>query len=163
VILRVVSAADDLATLGRIVVAAYLTLEHKPALDYQEKLADVASRAAIAPVVAAFTDDGAALGCVTYVPASSHPLSEHTDPEAGSFRMLGVAPAARGRGVGRALVAWCVERARADGRKRVVIHSTPSMHAAHALYARFGFVRAPGLDWQPVPSVSLLGFVLALR
>jgi hypothetical protein len=32
------------------------------------------------------------------------------------------------------------------------------MTAAHRLYAALGFVRAPELDWRPIPQVELLGF-----
>ncbi|MBL8003249.1 MAG: GNAT family N-acetyltransferase [Flavobacteriales bacterium] len=64
------------------------------------------------------------------------------------FRLLGVHPHVRGTGAGEALVRACLERAVIAGADRVVIWSQPSMLAAHRLYERVGFVRAPERD-QP--------------
>ena len=74
-----------------------------------------------------------------------------TSPRDGEaeFRTLAVAPAGRGRGVGTALVRECIDRARALGRRRVVLSTQPMMHAAHRVYERFGFTRAPERDWSP--------------
>lgn len=47
--------------------------------------------------------------------------------------------AARGKGVGRALVERAVEVARAEGAKRIYLTSNPKREAAHALYRRCGF------------------------
>ena len=76
---------------------------------------------------------GDPLGGVTYVADGSSPLAEFGAEDAAGFRMLAVAPAARGRGVGEALAVACIERARSDGRAAVLIHSTPWMTAAHRL------------------------------
>ena len=89
-------------------------------------------------------------------------FAEFDDREACGFRMLAVDPLCQGGGAGGALVRWCIERARGEGRARVTIHSTPWMTRAHELYGRLGFVRRPDLDWQPVPNIRLLGFVLEL-
>jgi GNAT superfamily N-acetyltransferase len=152
------------AALGAMVVAAYVTLPghvHEP--DYEAELADVATRAAMpaTTVLAAFVA-GVPVGCVTYVGGPASPLAEHADADAASFRMLGIDPAAQGRGAGRALVAACVDRARSDGRARILLHSTPWMTGAHRLYESFGFERDPANDWTPSPDVPLLGFGLSL-
>ena len=70
------------------------------------------------------------------------------------FRTLAVAPAGRGRGVGTALVRECIDRARALGRSRVVLSTQPMMHAAHRVYERFGFTRAPERDWSPIDDLD---------
>ena len=72
--------------------------------------------------------------------------------------MLVVDPGSRGRGVGAALVRECLDRAHAAGCHRMVISTKPEMHAAHRLYERLGFVRAPERDWSPVPGVDLLAY-----
>jgi hypothetical protein len=36
------------------------------------------------------------------------------------------------------------------------------MTAAHRLYERLGFMRAPERDWKPVPEVRLISYELAL-
>jgi ribosomal protein S18 acetylase RimI-like enzyme len=76
--------------------------------------------------------------------------------------MLSVAAAGRRRGVGRALVKACLDRARAAGMREVLLSSLPMMTAAHALYRECGFVRAPELDHSPKPDVHLWAFRLSL-
>lgn len=152
------------ALLGGFVVEAYLRLPgHVEEPDYERELADVGGRAGLpgTEVLAAFDGDRP-LGCVTYVAGASSPLAEHDDPDAASFRMLGVDPGAQGRGAGRAMVAACLDRARASGRARVLLHSTPWMVGAHRLYESLGFVRDESYDWVPVPDVTLWGFRLEL-
>ncbi len=155
---------EEYAGAGAIVVAAYRALPGAPTGElggYAAELADVAGRAAGAEVLVA-ADGTALLGCVTFVRDPSSPLAEHLWPDEAAIRMLGVDPAAQGRGVGAALVDACVTRARAAGRAAVFLHSTPWMAAAHRLYERAGFQRTPGRDWQPLPEVPLLAFRLAL-
>ena len=147
--------------VGALTVAGYRTLGDDALDDYAAELADVAGRAAICPVAVASGGDGRLLGTVTYVPGPDSPLAEsERDGEAG-FRMLAVAPDARGRGVGRLLVAWCVARARADGRSGLAILTRPTMVAAHRLYESLGFERDPERDWEYAPGRWL--WALALR
>ena len=75
--------------------------------------------------------------------------------------MLAVDPAGQGRGVGTALVAACLDRARAEGRRAVFLHSLPVMEGAQRIYARFGFRRVPDRDWV-FPGFLLMGFELDL-
>ena len=56
--------------------------------------------------------------------------------------MLVVDPSVRGRGVGELLVTTCLERARAAGKRRMVLSTDPRMTAAHRLYGRLGFTPA---------------------
>lgn len=154
---------DELARLGDLVVAAYAAIG---ALDrdddYAPVLRDVGRRAREAVVLAAFDGDtGRALGCVTYVPDPGNPWAEHLRDGEASFRMLAVDRAAQGRGAGDRLIAATVERARADGRRALFIHSLPVMVAAQRLYARHGFVAAPERDWH-VGGLHLMGFARAL-
>lgn len=150
---------------GDIVVAAYRALGGAPPIDengYADELRDVERRVYEAVVLVAVDDAGGLVGCVTYVPDEKSPLAEGLAPGEASMRMLGVAPAARRRGVGRALVEACVARARAAGKQRVFIHSGAWMREAHAMYQSLGFVRVPERDWTPAPDVPLYGFALDL-
>jgi ribosomal protein S18 acetylase RimI-like enzyme len=163
---RRVDAADvDLCRrLGEIVRESYVTLPgHIDEPDYEAELADVATRAGLPEtiVMAAFDGDRV-LGCVTYVESSTSPMAEDVAEGEASFRMLGVDPAAQGKGVGRLLVSWCIEQARADGRTAIVMHTTPWMRTAHRLYETFGFVRDESRDWEPVPGIDLLGYRMDL-
>lgn len=59
------------------------------------------------------------------------------------FRLLAVAPSARGTGIGQALVEHAFDLARERGAARVTMNSGPQMLAAHALYRKLGFTE-PG-------------------
>jgi ribosomal protein S18 acetylase RimI-like enzyme len=87
-------------------------------------------------------------------------------PGEAEIRMLAVAHEARGQGAGEALVRACVDRARAtDGCVRVVLSTQRTMHAAHRIYERLGFVRVPERDWNPIPElddITLLTYELTL-
>ena len=153
----------DYDTVARLTVDAYLALPggHLSAA-YEAELRDVARRAKEAEVLVAVDPaDGTILGSVTNVPDGG-PYGELAGPDEAEFRMLAVAPAAQGRGAGTALVRWCVEDARRRGRARVVLSTTAWMATAHRMYERLGFRRAPERDWQPVPEVRLLAYVLDL-
>ena len=129
--------------------------------DYRRVLADVVSRAREAVVLVAVDDRGGLLGSVTYVPGLGR-YAEFESPDEAGIRMLVVDPAAQGRGVGTAMMRACIERARAAGKARISLHTTPSMATAQRLYERLGFRRAPERDRVPEPGVSLLGYVLDL-
>lgn len=151
--------AGELDAAGAVVAAAYAA-DGAAHDDYLVQIADARSRARDAEVLVAVCD-GSVLGCVTFaVPPS--PWAEVSGPGEAEFRMLGVAPAARGSGAGEALVVACVERARAVGAERLVLCTQPSMSAAHRLYARLGFIRDAARDWSPVPGIELLGYTLDL-
>lgn len=154
---------EEHASLGELVVRAYRSLPEFDEPGYEPELRDVARRAREAVVLVAVDDaDGTPLGCVTYVPGPDSPWAELLEPGEAAIRMLATDVTARGRGVGTALAAACVARARADGRDAIFLHSLPFMRAAQAIYARLGFVRRPERDWEPAPGVRLLGFALEL-
>jgi ribosomal protein S18 acetylase RimI-like enzyme len=152
---------EEYEVLGSLTVNAYVTLAgHVSEPDYEEELADVRARAEAASttVLVAVRDDGRLLGGVTYVADELSPFSEHAVDGAASIRMLAVDVSVRRSGAGEALVRECIERARRDGRKEVVLHSTPWMTAAHTLYHKLGFVRDPTLDWEVNPEIKLWSF-----
>ena len=122
---------------------------------YVDRLADVAGRAREAQLLVARDDAGVVVGSVALVLGGDFGEVTEADDEA-AFRMLVVDPAARGCGVGERLVVACLERARAAGKRRMLLSTDPRMTAAHRLYARLGFTRLPERDWSPVPGVDLL-------
>jgi len=119
---------------------------------------DVAGRSADSQVLVAEVG-GYAFGTVTFVRGPGA-LAEVVDPDAATIRMLGVAPEARGRGIGDALVRACIDRAHAAGSHRVRLGTRTSMTSAQRPYVRLGFRRDPAHDWSPAPGIELLGFVL---
>ncbi len=158
---------DEFADVGRLTVAGYEADGYltRPDGTYDDRYAsvigDVAARAADSDVLVAL-DGERLVGTVTWCPHDSAFAELAQQPHQGEFRTLSVDPAARGRGVGRALVAACLERAGADGLTEVLLCSLTEMEPAHRLYVSMGFARRPDLDWSPVPGVLLWGFVLAL-
>ena len=148
-------------TLGELTVEAYRALDGAQLGAYADELADVTARARAAEVLVA-VEGGVVLGGVTFVPGPDNPYAEQLQEGEVGIRMLAVVPSAQGKGVGRALSVACIDRARDRRARRVALHSTPWMKAAHRLYESLGFVRAPERDLQVSPDVLLLSFVLGL-
>ena len=160
-LIRALTHDDDLHGAGEVIRRAYFGLDgypHDP--DYDEVIADVASRVDDTLVLGAFFGD-CIVGCLTYVGSVDNAHAEHDDSSAASFRYFGIDPTAQGSGVGEAMVLWVIERARNDGKQRVLIHTLTMMTAATRLYERLGFVRAPEQDacWDDIDG---LAYVLAL-
>lgn len=152
---------EDLASAGAVVADAYRADGVGGDGDYLEEVADAGGRAEDGEVLVALDDDGRVLGSVTYTRHGT-PLAELSRPGEAEFRMLGVAPEARGRGVGEALVNACIDRARQDRAAALVLCTQDVSAAAHRLYVRLGFDRRPDLDWTPLPGVDLRGYALPL-
>ncbi len=146
----------DLATAGEVTVAAYSEFTLGPSDPYVERLRDAAARHREAELWVAELD-GDVVGTVTIALVGS-PWREIGTADEGEFRMLAVTPAARGRGVGAALLACVVDRFRGLGARGIVLSSLAEMTAAHRAYARLGFERVPGRDWSPVPGIDLIAF-----
>ncbi len=87
---------------------------------------------------------------------------ETSAPAAPEIRLLAVATAARGQGVGALLLGECVRRARAAGAPALGLHSMEVMTVAIRMYERVGFVRDPRTDFRPVPEVLVKGYRLDL-
>ncbi len=106
---------------------------------------------------------GALAGSVFLFPAASDAYAGFAEPPRWpELRLLAVAPAARGAGVGEALVRECARRARAAGATALGLHTSASMTAARRMYARLGFVRAPEHDFRPGGAELVEGYQLPL-
>lgn len=128
---------------------------------YGEQLRDVAGRADRAELLVARDEDGRVVGSVALVLTGDFGEITESDEEA-AFRMLAVDPAVQGRGVGRLLVTTCLDRARAAGKRRMVLSTDRRMTTAQRLYERLGFTRLPERDWRPAPGVDLLVYAIDL-
>jgi ribosomal protein S18 acetylase RimI-like enzyme len=70
-------------------------------------------------------------------------------PGEAHLRMLGVAPAAQGRGAGRALMQGAAALARAAGKSRLTLGTLPEMATARRLYEAMGFQGGPAEEHAP--------------
>ncbi|MFE3070285.1 GNAT family N-acetyltransferase [Streptomyces sp. NPDC059247] len=154
---------EEHAELGDLTGLTYLNdglLLHGEDDFYLDVLRDTARRAREAEVLVAVDADGRIVGGVTFAPGGT-PWADIAVAGEAEFRMLVVAPDARGRGVGEALVRACADRARAlPGCVRLVLSTADLMVSAHRIYERMGFVRTPERDWAPVSDHLLRTYAL---
>jgi ribosomal protein S18 acetylase RimI-like enzyme len=135
---------DEYDEAGRVTAEAYREFVRPEGgwRDYLGRIADVRARAAYTTIIVA-VEDGRILGSATVEltqriePDDDPPLP----PDEAEVRMLGVDPATRGRGIGRALLAACEEHARAAGKTVLTLHTTERMRVAQRMYETHGFER----------------------
>jgi ribosomal protein S18 acetylase RimI-like enzyme len=130
---------------GRVTMRAYAEFfapeGHDEDQEYLWSVGQVEARAARTTVLVALLE-GAIVGCVTLeLDGRADAGDEPLEPGRAHIRMLGVAPWARGRGVGRALMTECELRAREAGKTFVTLHTTHLMTAARSMYETLGFER----------------------
>ncbi|PPF46851.1 hypothetical protein C5B85_00760 [Pseudoclavibacter sp. AY1F1] len=129
----------EIAAIGMLTERAYSN-DYEVTPSYAEDLRDAASRARRDEVwVAEDIATGAILGSV-WTPRPGERISQLAKQGELDFRMLAVAPEARGRGIGQTLAGHVIALGRDRGASRVVMNSGPEMLGAHRLYERLGFV-----------------------
>jgi ribosomal protein S18 acetylase RimI-like enzyme len=134
---------DEYARVGELTVAAYTADYDDLPDDYLAELAAVESRAVAHQVWVAVDDEtGEILGTMA-TGKPGHPISGLALDGELDYRLLAVDPAARGRGVGKALTEYTYALARDRGLHRVVMNSGENMVGAHRLYFGLGFERVP--------------------
>ena len=169
---------DELGAIAGVLSAAYE--EYMPGADtslsdleraawdaYRADIADVTSRATDSDQIIAEAD-GQLLGSVTFYPPAreAHYPSQtevaHWPIEWASFRLLGVHPDARGRGIGRILTNECIARAQTLGAPVLALHTTFLMVLARDMYIKMGWKRAPEYDFFPMPEFTVEAYILEL-
>ena len=164
--IREARTAREVEAAGRVTVAANAEFAPSDPTDafvptwkrYLASMADAAGRAADGGVVLVAVEDGRVVGTATLYLDDG---SEQWRPGDAMFRFLAVDPAARGRGVGRALFDACLARARAAGKRRMALHTTEWMATARAMYERAGFSREPEGDIR-LPGLHILAYAADL-
>lgn len=139
VLIRIADAAE-IAAVGKLGRQAYeSTYSLEP--EYLDEIEDAASRAVTADLwVAVDRVSGELLGTIT-APRPGERLQDDTAADEMDIRLLAVAPAARGRGVGQLLMNHSASLARARGARRIVLHTGDIMVGAQRLYERLGYER----------------------
>jgi GNAT superfamily N-acetyltransferase len=113
---------------------------------YLDNAGDVWSRQDVAELLVAVLD-GEVVGSLTYYPPGPSSEGQGWSSEWAGLRLLAVTPGARGLGIGRKLMEFAIERARAAGAPAIALHTTEIMEIARSMYERMGFVRVPEHDW----------------
>ena len=126
---------------------------------YSVELRDAASRIQQATVLVAALN-GQIAGSVTLAaPGTRYAEISRTDEL--EVRMLATGDHARRQGVADLLMDAAEDHARSLGLGAVILSTAPSMQAAHRLYERRGYERAPDRDWA-VDDIGLMAYRLAL-
>lgn len=130
---------DEHDVAGRITAAAYRRFVRDEG--YLERIADLSDRATRTVILVAL-EDGAIVGSLTLeldrrVNPDDDPLEAHR----AHIRMLGVAPEAQGRGIGRALMREAEHSALEAGKTEMTLHTTAAMTSAQAMYDALGYER----------------------
>lgn len=151
---------DELDDVSALIVDAYAEYAARMSPDawsnFANEIANVRGRMEDAELLVA-EGDGTIVGAVTLFSGW-----RGTQEGTAGVRLLSVRPQDRGSGVGRALMEACVQRARAAGKRRVVLTTTQEMAAIRDLTESMGFHREPSLDYQPAPGVRYDGYALEL-
>lgn len=145
---------QEFQVIGRLMVDVYSRLEGFPQqpeyFAMLENIGEITKRPHTELVIAVSTE-GKIHGAVVYFSdMSSYGSggSATAEKNASGFRLLAVAPEARGRGIGRLLTEACIEKGRNDGNQQLIIHSTEFMKIAWKMYERMGFKRSEELDFM---------------
>jgi GNAT superfamily N-acetyltransferase len=139
-----VARPDEMDMVGELTFRSYVPLYNQrkgfteakfAASHYGRELRFPLERQKQPDVFAVAVLSGKIVGAVDY-------HSHYQDGEPG-FAKLAVEPTVRASGIGQMLVQWCVQRARHQGHRMLLLHTTSAMHAAQRVYTRIGFVRQP--------------------
>lgn len=139
---------DEYVEAGEVTALAYREFVRPNDADweeYLERIADIEERASRTTILVAVEDDRI-LGTATLeLDGRTDDQDGELAPEEAHIRMLGIHPDARRRGIAKALMAVCLERARERGKSRISLHTTHRMQAAQAMYESLGFERRADL------------------
>lgn len=162
---------NEFKTIGELMVEVYSALEDFPKPDeqpkYYELLRNVGqlTKNKNIELLVAVSDQGQIAGAVVYFADMKDYGSGGTatqEKNACGFRLLAVAPEARGLGIGKLLSKYCIEKGKKQKAKTMVIHTTNSMKLAWGMYERLGFKRALDLDFVQ-GALPVFGFRLKLK
>lgn len=160
----------EFESLGQLMVNVYSQLEGFPSEkeqpNYYQRLREVGAFTSHpkAKLFVAVSEKGIIDGGVVYFGDMRYYGAgggATTSQDAAAFRLLAVNPEIRGKGLGRQLIQCCMEQAKKDGHRSMVIHSTKTMMVAWKMYEKMGFERFTEIDFVQ-EELPVYGFRLTL-
>ncbi len=158
--------SEEYETIGSILIDVYSALDgfpnkdvHPTYYDYLENIGVQTENEAIELFVA-IANTNEILGSVVYyhdVKYYNSPGTVTTQINCCGFRLLAVTPEARGKGIGKKLTQFCIEKAQQSTADFLIIHTTSAMKTAWKMYENMGFQRAKDLDFS-VGELEVFGF-----
>ncbi|MFV8224707.1 GNAT family N-acetyltransferase [Christiangramia aquimixticola] len=161
---------DEFEKVGELMVQVYSQLEGFPKQteqpEYYKMLANIGeiTTKPYTDLLIAVSQENNIAGAVVYFDDMSSYGSGGTatqEKNASGFRLLAVDPDERGKGIGKLLIHDCIDRAKNNGQKQVIIHSTDFMKIAWKMYEKIGFKRSEDLDFMQ-GNLQVYGFRLKL-
>jgi ribosomal protein S18 acetylase RimI-like enzyme len=161
---------NEFKEIGALMVQVYSQLEGFPKQDeqpeYYKMLANIGNLTEnpTTRLLVAATSDGKLSGGVVYIGDMQYYGSGGTatqEKNSAGFRLLAVAPAFRGQGIGNQLIGESIRLARYEGKDQLIIHSTKAMQTAWGMYEKIGFKRSEDLDFMQ-GKLPVFGFRLVL-
>lgn len=161
---------DEFEQIGELLVAVYSQLDGFPQQseqpDYYRLLSNVGEFVTKpeTELLVAVDEKNSVAGAVVYFGDMYYYGSGGTatqEKNASGFRLLAVAPEARGNGIGKLLTMACIGKAREKKQENLVIHTTKAMQTAWKMYENIGFRRAEDLDFMQ-KELPVYGFRLKL-
>lgn len=153
--IKPVQSAVELESVGTLFLAyaTWLEQDHGITLEFQNFEVELASLPGkyAPPAGGLFVAEGPEAelwGCAAFRPL---------DGTVCEIKRLYVVPEARGKALGRCLVAHTLDSARAAGYTRAVLDTGGFMKSAQALYAAFGFEDIPAYYHNPIEGVRYMG------
>jgi ribosomal protein S18 acetylase RimI-like enzyme len=144
---------EEYIDAGEVTVSAWEplgSLEDKEWLSFRARTSDVAGRDTFAAVYIA-TEGDRILGSVTLETEQRVTDGENSTaltPDEAHVRVLGVAPEARRKGVGRILMSHCADIARQNGKARLTLNTSLKNVTAQNFYESIGYTRLPDIELE---------------
>ena len=157
---------EEFYAIGKLLVEVYSQLDGFPKQsdqpEYYNMLANIGEqiKKPCTELLVAVSDNGEIGGAVVYFSDMQYYGSGGTatqEQNSSGFRLLAVDPKFRGLGIGKQLSQFCINKAKADKNKQVIIHTTNAMQRAWKMYENLGFDRSEDLDFMQ-GNLEVFGF-----
>lgn len=161
---------SEFEEIGKLLIGVYSQLEGFPKENeqpnYYKMLANIGdfTKNQETELLAAVDKNDTILGAVVFFNDMQFYGSGGTatqEKNAAGFRLLGVDPSARGKGIGKLLTQECIKKAAENNQNQLIIHSTLAMKTAWKMYENLGFKRSEDLDFMQ-GELPVFGFRLKI-